>query len=173
MKRLFILLMGVVLVVSLVACDLDQPTKEENQSKPVQESSALKEDTFSLNETAVFSNLKFTANEIKESNGDDFFTPDDGNVFVAVNFTIENISDEEQNISSILLFDAYVDDVKCEYSVNANCAFDSGTLDGSIAPGKKMTGWYALEVSKDWSNLEMHVSASWLSGSSAKFVFTK
>ena len=173
MKRLFILLMGVVLVVSLVACDLDQPTKEENQSKPVQESSVLKEDTFSLNETAVFSNLKFTANEIKESNGDDFFTPDDGNVFVAVNFTIENKSDEEQNISSILLFDAYVDDVKCEYSVNANCAFDSGTLDGSIAPGKKMTGWYALEVSKDWSNLEMHVSASWLSGSSAKFVFTK
>lgn len=173
MKRLFILLMGFVLVVSLAACDLDQPTKEENQSKPVQESSVLKEDTFSLNETAVFSNLKFTANEIKESNGDDFFTPDDGNVFVAVNFTIENISDEEQNISSILLFDAYVDDVKCEYSVNANCAIDSGTLDGSIAPGKKMTGWYALEVSKDWSNLEMHVSASWLSGSSAKFVFTK
>lgn len=173
MKKIFSLLLGVVLVVSLAACDLEQPSKEENQSKPVAESSVEKEDTFSLNETAVFSNLKFTANEIKESNGEGFFTPDDGNVFVAVNFTVENISDEEQNISSILLFDAYVDDEKCEYSVNANCAFDSGTLDGSIAPGKKMTGWYALEVPKDWSNLEMHVSSNWLSGSSAKFVFTK
>lgn len=173
MKKLFSLLVGALLIVSLAACDYDNPSKEVNQSKAVKESAVEKEDTFSLNETAVFSNLKFTANELKESGGKGFFTPDDGNVFVAVNFTVENTSDEEQIISSILLFDAYADDEKCEYSVNANCAFDSGTLDGSIAPGKKMTGWYALEVSKDWSNLELHVSSNWLSGSSAKFVFTK
>lgn len=174
MKKFLAIILSVFTLSTLCACDLDsdKPTKETSNVSEVSKVESSAKETFSLNETAVFNNLKFTATEIKESNGESFFTPESGNVFVGVNFTIENTSDEEQNISSILLFDAYCDDIKCDYSINAACSFDT-SLDGSIAPGKKMVGWYAVEVPSDWQSIEMHVSSDWLSNNSAKFVFTK
>lgn len=102
--------------------------------------------------------MRFTANEIKVSEGDEFFTPQSGNVFIGVNFTVENISDEEQSVSSPLLFDAYADDAKYDYSFNAACAFSDGELDGSIAPGKRLAGWYAVEMPENRSKLELNVS---------------
>ncbi len=65
-----------------------------------------------------------------------------GNVLYA-NFTIENISNEEVSISSLLLFEAKSDDgTKLEQEI-----FDCETsLDGSILPGDKLKG------SICWSN---------------------
>lgn len=126
-----------------------------------------------MNETAVFKNLKFTATELLESQGESFFTPESGNVFVGIKFIVENISNEDQNISSLLMFSSYADDIKCDYSFSATCAFDEGILDGELAPGKKMVGWYALEVPEDWSEIEIAVKADFLSSDSAKFVFNK
>lgn len=168
MKRILCCILAVLLMVSLVACGSDTPTKEQGDSTPT---SAKKEDTFGINDTAAFEDLKFTATDIKETEGDGFFTPESGNVFVGVKFTVENISDEEQTVSSLLLFEAYVDDVKCDYSFSAACAFDEGTLDGSVAPGKKLIGWYSLEVPENWKNIELEVQSNWLSNSSAKFIF--
>lgn len=52
-------------------------------------------------------------------------------------------------------------------------AFSEGQLDGSIAPGKKLVGWYAVEASEKWSKLELNVRPSWLSSKTAIFVFNK
>ena len=163
---------AIILCVVFVGCAVveDSPKKETANASSQAEKT---ETTFGLNESAVFRTLKFTATEIKESNGEDFFEPDDGNVFVGVKFEIENISDEEQSISTLLLFEGYADDVKCEYSFNAACAFSEGTLDGTIAPGKRLKGWYALEVPEDWEELELDVQSDWLSNKQAKFVFKK
>ncbi len=152
------------------------PVKETNAKINETEAKETKPQkvTFALNETAVFDNLKFTVTELKESNGGDtFFKPESGNVFVGIKFTIENISKESQNVSSMLLFDGYVNDVKCSYSFSANGAFDVGILDGTIAPGKKLVGYYSLEVPADWSNIELNVQQSWLSNNIATFVFEK
>lgn len=174
MKKILCVLLSLVMCASFVACvdDISAPKKETADISSV-EQEAAKDESFSLNETAVFDSLKFTATEIKESKGTDFFKPESGKTFVGVNFTIENISDEEQTVSTLLLFEGYADDVKCDYSINASCAFDEGTLDGSIAPGKKLVGWYSLEVPENWATIELHVQSNWLSGSSAKFVFNK
>lgn len=188
MKRFIIALIAGILCVSLSACTLEnQPKKEVNPSsssdaadnaagkstdEPTTKTTAApKNTTFGLNETAAFKSLKFTATEIKQTNGSTFFSPDSGNIFVGVKFTVENVSDQSQTVSSILLFEGYVDDVKADYSFTAVCAFEGGQLDGTIAPGKKLTGWYALEVPKDWKTIELHVKSNWLSGSSAQFVF--
>ncbi len=171
MKKLFLMVMTVVLCCSFAACvPEDVPTKEQAE---VQSEAEEKDETFGLNESAVFKDLKFTATEIEESNGEDFFEPKEGNVFIGIKFTIENISDEEQAVSTLLLFEGYVDEVKCEYSINAACVFDEGTLDGTVAPGRKLVGWYALEVPENWTEIELSVQTNWLSGNSAKFVFTK
>ena len=175
MKKILSFLLVTFLCFALSACDIEtSPQKEPYDDSSVKVQTSKQED-YQLNETAVFKNIKVTATEIKESNGSEFFGPDDGNIFVGVKFVIENISDESQSISSLLLFEPYADDVKCEYSITANTAsdFGSGTLDGEIAAGKRMEGWYAVEVPSSWSKIELDVKSSWLSGSSARFVFNK
>lgn len=177
MKKILCLILCVFTVLSLTSCfeedTLYKETGGENQGQENQGNQGNRKETFSLNETAVFTDLKFTASEIKESDGDSFFTPDAGNVFVGVKFTIENISSETQTVSSLLLFAAYCDDIKCDYSFSATCAFDEGTLDGELAPGKKLVGWYAVEVPKGWSTIELAVQSEWLSNTTATFVFEK
>lgn len=184
MKKILCVLLCLCMLCGLAACAVeDAPTKETSQSEPTKEASQAKteptkapekkDDTFKLNETAVFKSLKFTATEIQTSSGVDFFTPEEGNAFVGVKFTIENISEETQSISSLLTFTAYVDDVKCDYSFSAACAFDEGTLDGEIAAGKKLVGWYAVEIPSGWDSLEIYAAPDLFSDSTAKFVFTK
>ncbi len=171
MKRILLLLLCVVACFYLTACNTtDVPAKEVNTQITHE---ASNQTVFSLNETAVFDDLRFTANEIKVSHGEGFFVPESGNVFVGIKFTIENISSQDQAISSLLLFDGYADDIKCEYSLSATCAFSEGQLDGTIAPGKKMVGWYALEVPESWTRLELNVQSSWLTSKRAIFAFTK
>lgn len=181
MKKLLSIILCVLMLCSLSACvDTDTPSKEtsknqepSNSQKQETNTPEKKDETFGIGDTAAFNELKFTANELKESKGDDFFTPEDGKTFVGIKFTIENVSNEEQSISSLLQFEAYANDVKCDYSVSAACVFDEGTLDGSVAPGKKLVGWYALEVPSDWSSIEIDVLPSLFSNNTAKFVFAK
>ena len=165
MKKLLITLLALLLVFSFAGCAASNNNSDDN--KPSTKT------TFGLNETATFKNLKVTATEMKESVGEGFFTPDSGNVFVGVKFTIENISDEDQAISTLLLFEAYADDVKCNYSISAAAAFPDGTLDGTVAAGKKLVGWYAVEVPENWKTVELDFKAELLSNKTAKFTFTE
>lgn len=176
MRRLLEVLLVFCIAFSTAACtgDSTQPQKESGDTN-VSDNTMSKDanEVFGLNDTAVFKNLKVTATKLEESNGSDFFDAESGKVFVGVNFEIENVSDETQNISSLLLFDAYADDVKCDYSMSANIVFGDGTLDGELSPGKKLIGWYAVEVPENWQQIELEVKSSWLSGSKARFVFDK
>jgi len=176
MKRLLMVLLAICVAVSFVACNVsdNSPKKETNNNSVAEDVPPKAEDkSFGLNETAVFENLKVTATKLEVSNGKDFFRAENGKVFVGINFEIENISEENQSISSLLLFDAYADDIKCEYSLSANAAFGDGTLDGEISSGKKLVGWYAVEVPEEWKQLELEVKSDWFSDSKAKFVFAK
>ena len=170
MKKIICCVLMLVMLVSMSACDLGDTVGKETGAG--QGGPTVKNETFHLNETAVFKALKFTATEIKESQGSTYLQPADGKVFVGVKFTIENVSDEDQVISSLLLFEAYVDDVKCSQSFTGATAFDSEMLDGTVAPGKKLIGWYVMEVPENWSSIELNVQSGVISGSSAKFVFT-
>lgn len=163
-------LVFVVMAVASTGGDDDKPKKEGGNTVGNTSTAAGDEELkFGLNETAAFKDLKITANEIKTSQGSEFNKPAEGKIFVGVKITIENISNEEKSISSLLLFDAYADDVKCEYSVSANMAFNEGTLDGPLSPGKKMVGYYAVEVSKDAKKLDLEIKSDWLSSSKARF----
>ena len=181
MKRFLAVFLMLVMTLSFASCVVeDEPvvSGDEQKTEAVEEKQEenqekKQEEKLGLNSSAEFKTLKFTATEIEESTGNDFFSPADGKIFVGIKFTIENISDEEQCLSSLLMFGSYVDDVKCDFSVNAACVFEEGTLDGVVAPGKKLVGWYSLEVPEDWSTIEVSVKADWLSSKSETFVFNK
>ena len=175
MKKLLTILFALCIAISVTACDTNnaQPQKETSNNNKIDTASQSEDKSYGLNDSATFKNLKITATKLEESTGKNFFNAESGNVFVGVNFEIENISDEPQSISSLLLFDAYANDVKCEYSFSANAVFGNGTLDGEISPGKKLVGWYAVEIPQNWETLEFEVKSDWLSDDKAKFVFNK
>lgn len=147
---------------------------QDNQTIPNDQTNNLEttpsaKDTFGKNETVTLKDLKITLEDVDDSNGAEYFEAPEGKEFVGFKVSIENISDKDQAISSLLLFDAYIDSVKADYSINAAMAFSEGTLDGNVSPGKKLIGWYAIETPKDWKEIELEIKSSWLSSSKAKF----
>ena len=171
MKKLLSLVLVVMLVLGMSACT------EETMDGAKSETGVNIADgkKFGLNETAVAENLKITATSVEESKGVEYFEVAEGNVFVGVKFEIENISEENQDISSLLMFSASENDVMCDYSISGIMAFENGekTLDGTIAPGKKLIGYYAVEVAEDWEELEIQVQPDILDDTKAVFVLGK
>lgn len=172
LKQLSVALLIAMLGITLVGCDdNDGVTKKDNDKEKNENVEENKELTFGLDETAVFPNLEITALEIKKSEGDEYFKPDEGNVNVGVKISIKNISDKTEHISSVLLFDAYVDDKKQEFSFVIDDAFSGGTLDGELEAGKMMEGWYTMELPTDAKTLDLVIKDNWLSKNKAKFTF--
>lgn len=129
---------------------------------------------YGLMETAQVNDVKVTMTRYEESMGSEWNHPSSGNVFVMVEFEIENNSKSDLNISSLMSFNAYADNYSVNFSLNAHLDKSSETqLDGAIAPGKKMRGWIGWEVPADWSEMEIHFTEDVWFGSTVKFVINK
>ncbi len=172
LKTLAMGLMISMLAISISACSSGVDLSKEDNSSAIT-STKVEDGAFGLNQTATTNSLKITAKKFEESKGKSVFKPDAGNVYVGVNFEIENISDETQNISSLLLFDAYADDAECKYAIVATTVFGEGTLDGEVLPGEKLVGWYAMEVPKKWEKISIEFKPEILEEDKVKFVFAK
>lgn len=105
-----------------------------------------------------------------QSSGEGFYTPDSGNVFLFCEFSIENKSSKDISISSIMSFEAYVDDYSTNMSMTGTLAADKGQLDGTVASGKKMSGVIGYEVPADWKTLEIRFTPDFWSGNDITFI---
>lgn len=115
--------------------------------------------------------LSVTLLDYSESRGDSFMPPDDGNIYLVMDLLIENNSSKNVSISSLACFNGYCDSYTVDHSFGAAMA-EKNSLDGTIAPGKKMKGQIAFEVPKNWQEFELHVNpAIW--GEELEFVFHK
>ena len=129
---------------------------------------------YGLMETAQVNDVKVTMTRYEESAGSEWNHPSSGNVFLMVEFEIENNSKSDLNISSLLSFNAYADNYSVNFSLNALLDKSSETqLDGTIASGKKMRGWIGWEVPADWSEMEIHFTEDVWFGSTFKFIIKK
>lgn len=170
MKRILAVLLCFVICASLSSCvvtdkirafftppvtdvNTDVNTEDENELATEKE----EPEVFGLNESAVLKDIKITATDIAESYGGRFNKPDDGNIFVGVEFEIENISEEVQRIRSDY-WSVYVDDVKYSSSYQAKYALqvDEKELEGAFLPGKKIVGWKAIEIPENWNKIELY-----------------
>ena len=144
-KKKLPILIGIIAVIVLIA--VISSMGGNNQSLKAE---------YKIGETAELNGVRVTLVNVTESNGSDFNKPTDGNIFVLCEFEIENNSDKEINISSIMSFEAYCDDYTCTYSLSA--LLEKGNknqLDGTVAAGKKFTGVIGYEVPVDWKTLEV------------------
>lgn len=171
LKWIIVVVVAIALISAFTGGD-DEPKKVGDAQSEKQETEE-KKDTFSLGEIAELDGVRVTLTDYKESTGSEWNKPADGNVFVLVQFEIENNSQEEIAVSSMISFEAYADDYAANLSLGALVENEETQLDGSVAAGKKMKGWIGYEVPSDWKKFEVHFVDSIWSSTPFKFVIEK
>ena len=139
------------------ASDVSQDSTAEDQDNNDDNDKNEDEQTeFGIGEKVEYKDVHYTLIDVKEHTGSEYLNPSDGMVYLNCEFLIENESNEDASISSLLSFEAYADDYDVDQSFSAVIG-DKG-LDGTIASGKKMQGSIGYEVSKDWKVVEIHLT---------------
>ena len=172
LKWIVIVIVVIAIIGAIAGGGDDEPKKVGDAQKGEQGNSEVK-DTFTVGEIAELDDVRVTLTNYQESNGSEWNKPADGKVFMLVEFEIENNSDEEVAVSSMLSFEAYVDDYAASLSLGALVENDETQLDGTVAPGKKMKGWIGYEVPTDWKKFEVQFIDSIWSDTPFKFVVQK
>ena len=139
----------------------------EAQSQPEQP-------VFTVGDAVELNGVKTTLLSAEEYPGKQYMMPTDGNVFLVCQFEIENDSSAEITVSSMVSFNAYCDDYSVNLSVTGEMLEDSWkTLDGTVAPGKKINGVIAYEIPQDWQKMEISYTPSYWSGHDVQFEINK
>ena len=128
---------------------------------------------FGQGDQVALHDIVVTLVNVSENNGGNYMTPSDGKVFLVCEFEIENNSDKELAISSMMCFSSYVDDYSTSMSLSAMMSSDKRQLDGKVSPGKKMNGIIGYEVPSDWSELEIQFTPDFWTGKDIVFTYTK
>lgn len=129
--------------------------------------------TFGVGDQVKLNDIIVTLTEVKNSDGSEYNHPGDGNEYVLCSFTIENNSQKDIAVSSLVSFETYVDDYTTSMSLSAQLAADGEKqLDGTIAAGKKMNGVIGYEVSKEWKEIEIRLTPDFWAGEDITFVAT-
>lgn len=163
MKRFLALLLSALVTLSFGGCVSSSST-----------SSTTKATTYTQGETATIDGIKVTLNSVTENQGGEFLKPANGNVFLVMDFTIENSSNDELTVSSMVSFEAYVDDTKSSISIEAiTSAEGKSQLDGTVATGKKISGVIGYEVPSSWSKVEVSYKPGLLDTKKVTFAYSK
>lgn len=144
-----------------------------NSNPPSESQSNVQQSVFQVGDIVSLNDVNVTLLSVTESAGQQFLAPTDGNVFVLFEFDIDNQSDSEIAISSMLSFEAYFDDYAASISISAMSASGQNQLDGSVAAGKKMTGVVGYEAPADWSEAEVRFTPNFWNGQDIVFEYTK
>ena len=176
-----VLVVVVLMVIAALAGggESNTPQKVESTSgtsqAASQSSGAPPEQTvFTVGDTVELNGVKTTLLSAEEYPGKQYMMPTDGNVFLVCQFEIENDSSEEINVSSMVSFNAYCDDYSVSLSITGEMLEDSWkSLDGTVAPGKKINGVIAYEVPQDWQKMEISYTPSFWSGHDVQFEINK
>ena len=181
---LIVVLVVVVLVVIAAFAgsgESSTPQKVESTSGTSQSASQAGEaqpqpeqTVFTVGDAVELNGVKTTLLSAEEYPGKQYMMPTDGNVFLVCQFEIENDSSAEINVSSMVSFNAYCDDYSVSLSITGEMLEDSWkTLDGTVAPGKKINGVIAYEIPQDWQKMEISYTPSYWSGHDVQFEINK
>lgn len=97
--------------------------------------------------------LTLTVSDVEESNGNEFFKPDEGNQFVIVRATVSNSGSEGQPVSSLLQM-SLVDGDGNSYDLDLIATvLAEQTLDGEVPAGDSLTGGAGFQVPVGTSGL--------------------
>lgn len=175
MKRILLLVLFVILLLSLTACDGDDEPKRvdeasgEAESKEVEseEAESTDEETeeeteFGIGEKVELDGQVVEVTEVERSSGDDFDKPKEGHEYVIVHILIENNSDDEISYNPFN-FKMKNSNGQIEDSVFTMVDSDTALSSGELAPGGNVSGTLAFEQPVDDDELQLIFEASFWS----------
>lgn len=174
---IILVIVGVLLISAAFGGVEDKPQKVKNGSQSsgnsVTETTVTKNEEFTVGDAVVMNDITVTLVNVSENNGGNYMTPSEGKVFVVCEFEIENNSSKDIAVSSIMSFEAYIDDYTTNMNLSAMLSTNQAQLDGTIAVGKKMKGVIGYEADPDWSTLEIRFTPDFWAGKDIIFTATK
>lgn len=143
---------------------VDEATIAKTEDKKKGDKKEKESQVFNVGDVVELKDFKVTVNKVYTVEENDFSKPKEGNEFLAVDCTVENISDKEKIVSSIIMFKVVDKDGRAiEYSIMGQTAAKAGQMDGTVGAGRKLTGVYVVEVPKGATGLELEFDSSFLS----------
>ena len=168
------LIVVLVVVVLVVIAAFAGSGESSTASQAGEEQPQPEQTVFTVGDAVELNGVKTTLLSAEEYPGKQYMMPTDGNVFLVCQFEIENDSSAEITVSSMVSFNAYCDDYSVNLSVTGEMLEDSWkTLDGTVAPGKKINGVIAYEIPQDWQKMEISYTPSFWSGHDVQFEINK
>ena len=155
------------LIVALLlsACTQTNPTSQNSKTsgKQVSVTTASAETkptktSYLLGETISTESLNITVMGTRFSNGEEFMTPADGNVFYYADVIIENKGKKSDSISSMLMFS--MQDVDARKYTPTISTENIGSIDGVLPAGKYIRGEMCFEIPKDDTSLILQINPS-------------
>ena len=186
-KKIAVMCLCGALILSFAACsgESDKNTSDSSITSATEtpeaeisatETPAAENASLGMGDTGEAAGVSVTLNSITETTGSDLIKPSDGNVFILCNFTIQNNSDTDLTISSMLCFEAYCDDASISLDLmglSTDEAKQAGQLDGDVAVGKNLSGVVVYQVPSDYSKIEISVKPNPLNDETVDFEVTK
>ena len=168
-----LLFIGIFIIIGAFS-DSNEPQKVESSEVPATVAETTVSSAYTVGDTLEMNNIIVTLNDVSENNGSQFLKPADGNVFVVCELTIENKTNSDLAVSSLMSFECYFDDFSTNISLGAMTA-DSNKrqLDGSVAAGKKINGVIGYEVPVNWKEMEIHFNSDLFSTKPFIFNYSK
>lgn len=163
-------LIAIVVIFILILAMVSSCAKDVSDSIEETENSYLDihgKKEFAKGETFESKQIKMTMTETNLDFKDYNFDPKEGYKVVMAKFEVENISEEDQNVSSIY-FDAYVDGVSMEDFIWSKEEYE--TLSATISSGKKTVGYVFFQVPKDTKEVELEYQVYTLSDDKVTFI---
>jgi hypothetical protein len=145
------LLLALCIMFTIILCGCGETT--EPKKATTEPTETKQQQTFKIGERVEMGELVITVNSVNDSQGSEFIKPAAGHVYKITDCTIENLSDESQGISSLMMFKMADSE---GYNYNTTITDSSKpSLDGELGPGRKMRGEVAFEVPIDATGLEL------------------
>lgn len=168
MKKLMALIVVICIAFTFAACGettpqkVDEKPNTDNADKAGDaednENKAAAPEIFKIGDTVKAGDSNFTVNGVREVKGNEFIKPKSGNIYYAVDVTVENTGNEALNVSSLLMF-KLIDADAISYDVTIGPE-TKGSLDGEVAPTRKMRGELLFEIPKKAKGLELEIDPS-------------
>lgn len=166
-----VLIFGILLIIASLGGGEDDPKKIDSE-KPIT-ATAVQKTEFTVGDKVELGDVVVTLKNVSENQGGNYMTPADGKVFIVCEFEIENNSEKDIAVSSLMSFEAYIDDYSTSMSLTATLSTGSAQLDGTVAAGKKMSGVIGYEADSDWSDIEVRFTPDFWSGKDIIFTTEK
>ncbi len=117
------------------------------------ESAGSGPEIFAVGDSVNMGDLTFTVNSVRFDGGSEFFGPEDGERWLAIDCTLQNRGDDSTNLSSLLMFEL-VDEEHYKKDM-AIFAETKGSLDGELGAGRTLRGEIAFSVGEAETGWEL------------------